>query len=97
MNREKLPQQLEIIGNILNNKKIVEIMSTAEEGMTIPQLNVKVLQVLAEAVKSNKDDMDDLAMLNSGKTREEIENLSDKEYAKILRSAIVTDVLGFFD
>ena len=96
MNRDKLPQQLEIISNILNNENIVEIMQKVEQGMSLAQINAVVIKLMAEAIKNNKEDMDALAVLHSGKTQEEIDALSDKEYSSILRSAIVTDVLGFF-
>lgn len=96
MNRDKLPQQLEIISNILNNEKIADVMKTVEPGMSLAQINAVVIKMMAEAIKDNREDMDALAVLHSGKTQEEIDALSDKEYSSILRSAIVTDVLGFF-
>lgn len=96
MNRDKLPEKLEIISNILNNDKVVEIMQTVKEGMSLAQINAVVIKMMAETIKSNRKDMDALAVLHSGKTQKEIDAMSDGEYSSLLRSAIVTDVLGFF-
>lgn len=96
MTREKLPMQLEIISNLLNNKEVVKTLEDVEEKMTIPQLNARIVKIMAIAMRTNPKDMTTLVSLHSGKSEKEVQELSDKEFATILRESITSDVLGFF-
>lgn len=96
MDRERLPKQLEVISKILQNENVTDLIGTFKPGMNTAQMNAIIIGILAEMIKANKEEMDALAELHSGKSREEVEKLTDKEYATILREAIVSEVLGFF-
>lgn len=96
MERDKLAKQLEIISNILENKNIVEQLGKADEKMTVAEMNARVIKILSIAVNENKKDADLLVSMNSGKPIEEVLEMTDKQYATILRRALMNDVLNFF-
>lgn len=96
MERDKLAKQLEIISNILENKNIVEQLGKADEKMTVAEMNARVIKILSIAVNENKQDADLLVSMNSGKPIEEVVKMPDKQYATILRRALMNDVLNFF-
>lgn len=96
MKRTKLPEQLEIISHVLNDKNVQEIMSDVDEKINMPQMNAKVIGIMSELMKTYPKDADRLVQIRSEKTKEELDKLTDKEYAKILREAVTNDVLGFF-
>lgn len=96
MSRDILPEQLEIISKILDDKDVVKEVQGMREGMSIPEINAVVIKILSITIKRYPDTMDQLAILHSGKTKEEIDKLPNGKYSAILREAIVKDVLGFF-
>ncbi len=96
MERDKLAKQLEVIGNILENERVVEQIGGVNEKMTIAQQNARIIKILSILIEDNKADADTLLCISTGKELEEIKALPDKKYATLLRRAILNEVLNFF-
>ena len=104
-NRNELAEKLELIGRMFEIEGMNELIlkfdgRTDEKGKKIPpnpvQVNAIVIQIEGLLVKNDPDLAGMIIGMSSGKTPEEIGKMNDGEYARLLKNAIMTDVIGFF-
>lgn len=104
-NRNELAEKLEIIGGMFEVDGMSELLGkfeadTDEKGNKRPvnpvKFNAILIQITGLLLKENQRVADRIVMMNRGITEEEVGKLADEDYAAALRSAIITDVLGFF-
>lgn len=105
MSRNELAEKLELIGRMFEIDGMNELIAkfdgkTDEKGKKVPpnpvQINAIVIQIESLLVKDDPDLAGMIIGMSSGKTQEEIEEMDDGEYARLLKNAIMTDVIGFF-
>lgn len=103
--RADLAEKMEIIGQIFEIDGMSELLKkfepeVDEEGKKKPtnivKFNAVVIQVSALLLKNNKPVADKIICMNLDETEKTIQEMDDGTYAKALRNALTTDVLGFF-
>lgn len=104
-NRNELAEKLELVGAMFEIDGMSELLKkftpeTDDKGRQVPINNVKfnsiVIQIESLLMKNNPEAADKIVSMNTGKSVEEVGKIEDAEYARLLRIAITTDVLGFF-
>ena len=68
-----------------------------DKKMSISAYNGIVIQMMGKGIKADKNLMDELVSMNTGKTIEEVQKIPDGEYSAQLRLAMLREVFGFFD
>ena len=104
-NRNELAEKLELVGSMFEIDGMSELLrkfdsETDKNGEKVPinpvKFNAVVIQISGLLMKGNQDVADKIIAMSRGITEEEVGKLEDAEYANALKSAIITDVLGFF-
>ena len=104
-NRNELAGKLELIGSMFEIEGMNDLLKkftpeTDEKGNTKPfsaiKFNAIVIQIESLLMKNNQAVADKIIAMNRGISEEEVEKLNDADYANALKTAIVTDVIGFF-
>ena len=104
-NRNELAEKLELVGAMFEIDGMSELLKkftpeTDEKGKPVPINQVKfhsiVIQIESLLMKNNPGAADKIVSMNTGKSTEEVGEIDDAEYARLLKNAIITDVLGFF-
>ena len=104
-NRNELAAKLEVVGAIFEIDGMSELLKkftpeTDEKGKEKPfnqvRFNAIVIQIASLLMKEDIETANKILAMNTGKTAEEIEAMEDGAYARALRIAITTDVIGFF-
>ena len=103
-NRNELAEKMEVIGRILEIDGMPELLrkfeAKEENGKKVPlsivKFNAIIIQVSALLLQADKALADKVIAMNAKKTDAEVQNMEDGDYAAALRTAITTDVLGFF-
>ena len=96
MERNELAVKLEIIGEIFEDERIPTLLNKFQKGQSVVQFNAIIIQIESVLIKDKKPTADKLVMAYKGISAEEVDEMEDKEYAKELKDAITTDVMGFF-
>ena len=94
--RNKLAEKMEIVGQVFEIDGMTELLTKFEAGMPPVKFNAVVIQITALLLKENKQLADKILSTNEGMDMEKVQKLDDGEYAKQLRNAILTDIMGFF-
>ena len=104
-NRNELAEKLELIGSMFEIDGMSELLKKFEpekdeKGENKPfsavKFNAIVIQVESLLMKNNQAVADKIIAMSRGISGEEVAKLDDAEYANALKTAIVTDVIGFF-
>ena len=104
-NRNELAEKLELVGSMFEIDGMSDLLrkfDTEEDakGNKKPLNPVKfssvIIQIEGLLMKSNQDVADRIIAMSRGISVEEVGELGDAEYANALKSAIITDVMGFF-
>ena len=105
VNRNELAGKLELIGSMFEIDGMSDLLKKFdtekdEKGKPKPfsavKFNAIVIQVESLLMKNNQAVADKIIAMNRGITEEDVGKLDDAEYANALKTAIVTDVIGFF-
>lgn len=96
MERNKLAEQLELVGDILAVDGVAEVLAKLKPDDKIAKVNAYVIQISAKILHDAQDLADKLVANKKGVDVETLAAMEDKEYAKVLRECIMRDVLGFF-
>lgn len=94
--RNELAEKLELIGSIFEIDGMDKLVNKFTKGISIIKYNAITIQIESLLLKKNPEVAEQLVAAHLEKTVDEIEELSDAEYAVALRDAITTDVIGFF-
>ena len=89
-------EKLEVIGSIFEIEGMNKLLNKFKKDQSIVQFNAIVIQIESLLLKNNAELADRVVAMSLEKTAEEVEKLSDSEYAIALRNAITGDVMGFF-
>lgn len=92
--RKELAEKLEKIGKVYEIEGLSDLLGKIEPGINNAKFNGIVIQIEGLLLKTDKALADEV--LTIANTPEEVAQMDDHEYAKALRSVIITDVLGFF-
>lgn len=104
-NRNELAEKLELIGRMFEIDGMNDLVmkfdgKKDEKGKKIPpnpvQVNAYVIQIESLLMKNDPELATMIIGMSCGKAPEEIEKMDDGEYARRLKNAIMTDVIGFF-
>lgn len=103
-NRNELAEKMEIIGRIFEIDGMPELLrkfEAKEEGgkkvpLSVVKFNAVIIQVSALLLQADKTLADKVIAMSTKKTGAEVQKMEDGDYAAALRTAIITDVLGFF-
>ena len=94
--RMDLAEKMEIIGQVFEIDGMNDLLAKYEAGMKTVKFNAVTIQVSALLLKANKPLADKIIGMTLEKNNEEVQELDDAEYATALRTALITDVMGFF-
>ena len=94
--RNNLAEKMEIIGRVFEIDGMNEALEKFDKGMNQVKFSAVCIQISGILLKGDKALADQIIAMNRGITEEEVQKISDAQYATALRDAIVTDVLGFF-
>ena len=103
--RNELAEKLELVGAMFEIDGMSELLKkftpeTDEHGKPKPFNQVKfnsiVIQIESLLMKGNQETADKIVAMSTGTTLDEVDKLDDAEYARLLKQAIITDVMGFF-
>lgn len=94
--RNQLAEKLEVIGSIFEIEGMNKLLNKFKKDQSIVQFNAIVIQIESLLLKNNAELADRVVAMSLEKSAEEVEKLSDSEYAIALRNAITGDVMGFF-
>ena len=94
--RSNLAEKLEIIGMMFEIDGMNDLLGKFDKGMNNVKFNAVVIQIESLLMKNNPALGDKIVALSNDLKNEEVEKLSDSDYASMLRNAIITDVMGFF-
>lgn len=104
-NRNELAEKLELIGGMFEIEGMNDLLKkftpdTDEKGKPKPfsaiRFNAVVIQIESLLLKNNQAVADKIVAMNKGISEKDVESLDDADYANSLKTAIVTDVIGFF-
>ena len=104
-NRNELAEKLELVGSMFEIDGMSELLKKFdpekdENGKNKPfsavKFNAIVIQVESLLMKNNQAVADKIIAMNRDITLEDVGKLDDAGYANALKTAIITDVLGFF-
>lgn len=104
-NRNELAEKLELVGSMFEIDGMSDLLKKFdveedENGKKKPinpvKFNAVVIQIESLLMKGNQNVADKIIAMSRGISEEEIDKLGDAEYTNALKSAIITDVLGFF-
>lgn len=102
--RNTLAEKMEVVGRIFEIDGMPELLkkfeAKEENGQKVPlsvvKFNAVVIQVSARLLQADKSLADKVISMSTGKKDAEVQKMDDGDYAAALRTAIITDVLGFF-
>ena len=103
--RNLLAEKMEIIGRIFEIDGMSDLLKKYEpevdekgnkKPVSIVKFNAVTIQISALLLKNDKETADKIIAMNLDESDEEIQKLDDADYARALRNAIITDVMGFF-
>lgn len=94
--RAELADKLEVLGEMFENDGMAALMNKFEAGMSTIRFNAVVIQIEGLLMKTNPGLAGRLICMSSGKTQDDVDKMTDQEFALGLRDAIITDVMGFF-
>lgn len=94
--RTNLAERMEIIGRVFEIDGMSELLDKYQTGMTSVKFNAVTIQVSALLLREDKELADRIIAMVLEESEEEIQKLTDAEYATALRNAIIKDVMGFF-
>ena len=104
-NRNELAEKLELVGSMFEIDGMTELLKKFdpekdEKGNNKPigavKFNAIVIQIESLLMKNNQEVADKIIMMNQQISEEEVGKMGDADYANALKSAIITDVMGFF-
>lgn len=104
-NRNELAEKLELVGSMFEIDGMSDLLrkfDTEEDGkgakkpINPVKFNAVVIQIESLLMRGNQHAADKIISMSRGISEEEVEKLDDADYANALKSAIITDVLGFF-
>jgi hypothetical protein len=96
MARNELAEKLEIIGGMFEIDGMSDLLGKFDAKMSTVKFNAIVIQIEGLLLKDNQEIADKIVAMSKGITAEEVGAMEDSEYAGALRTAIITDVMGFF-
>ncbi len=96
MERNELAGKLELIGRMFEIDGMSDLLGKFEAGMNNLKFSAVVIQVESLLMQKDQGVADKIIAMNRGIEEAEVEKLDDIEYANALRTAILTDVIGFF-
>ena len=103
--RNILAEKMEIIGRIFEIDGMSELLKKYEpevdekgnkKPVSIVKFNAVTIQISALLLREDKETADKIIAMSLDETVDAIQELDDADYAKALRNAIITDVMGFF-
>lgn len=103
--RNLLAEKMEIIGRIFEIDGMNELLKkydpeVDEKGnkkpISLVKFNAVTIQISALLLKNDKTTADKIIAMNLDEKDETIQAMDDADYAKALRNAIISDVMGFF-
>lgn len=98
-NRADLAHKFEVVGRFLEIDGVSELLmktTDTDKKMTVAAYNGIVIQLMGIGMKADKGLMDELVSMNTGKTIDEVQKITDGEYSAQLRLAMLREVFGFF-
>ena len=104
-NRNDLAEKLELVGSMFEIDGMNDLLKKFEsekdeKGNSKPigavKFNAIVIQIESLLMKNNPAVADRIIAMNKGISAEEVGKLDDAAYANALKTAIITDVMGFF-
>ena len=105
MERNGLAEKLELVGGMFEIDGMSDLLKKfePEEGedgkkkmLGAVKFNAIVIQIEGLLMKGNQAVADKLIAMNKEISVDEVQKLSDVDYTNALKTAILTDVLGFF-
>lgn len=96
MARNELAEKLEIIGGMFEIDGMSDLLGKFDAKMSTVKFNAVVIQIESLLLQGNQDIADKIVAMSRKITADEVAEMEDSEYAAALRTAIITDVMGFF-
>ena len=96
MERNELAEKLELIGGVFEIDGMTELLEKLEPGMKPVKFSAVVIQIESLLLKGSKKTADGIVAMHLGTGIEKVEEMDDAEYARVLKDAIISDVMGFF-
>ena len=94
--RNELAEKLELVGQIFEIDGMAELLSKYDDKMSMVKFNAVTIQITSLLLKKKKRLADKIIALTPDMDEKKVQELSDAEYASRLKSAILSDVMGFF-
>lgn len=94
--RTSLAEKMEVVGQVFEIDGMVDLLLKFDKSMNTVKFNAVVIQITALLLKENKKLADRILAMEPDMDDEKVQELEDGDYAAKLRTAILTDVIGFF-
>lgn len=94
--RTDLAHKFEIVGRFLEMPGVEPILLKTKDEITVTQYNGITIELMSLGLKNDKRLMDDLVAMHAETDDEAVQAMTDAEYSKSLRDAMLQEVLGFF-
>lgn len=96
MERNELAEKLELVGKLFEIDGMKDLIDKFTVDMGTVKFSAVVIQIESLLMRESPDTADALIAMKRKISAEEVDKLSDAEYAKALKDTIITDVIGFF-
>lgn len=94
--RNALAEKLEVIGGMFEIDGMSNLLGKFDPGMNSVKFNAVVIQIESLLMKENQKVADKIIAMSREIPLEKVKEMEDAEYANALKTAIITDVMGFF-
>ena len=96
MSRNNLAEKLDMIGSMFEIDGMTELLAKFDKEMGNVKFSAVVFQIASLLIQKNQKAADRIIGMNLGLDEKGVAALDDARYADALKTAIITDVMGFF-